>query len=110
VDHRLAALGPQSIAQVSRPPILPDDRSANRPPRSAIPNDHSLALIRDPDGRNITGRKASQFERFRRQLELSGRDFVGVVLNPAIVREELAKLTLSRGDDIAIVVKDDRPG
>jgi hypothetical protein len=53
VNHRLTSIGSQSIADGSRPPILPHDRAMDWLAGRAIPDDNRFTLVRDANRRDI---------------------------------------------------------
>ena len=57
----------QLAAALGRTPVLPDDRALHRVAGAAIPDDRRLALVRDPDGREL-GRRDAGTRRVRPRL------------------------------------------
>ena len=53
LDHRLAAVGAELVADAGRAAILPDDRAVDRLAGRAVPDDDRLALVGDADGGDV---------------------------------------------------------
>src|SRR6185369_7062537 len=93
----------ETIAKLRGSPILPDDCVVDRLARLAIPNHGRLALIRDADAGYVAGGKVGLCEDGTSRLELGLPDFVGIVLDPARLREDLSKLLLRDGANRTVV-------
>ena len=87
--------------------VLPDERVVQRPPRAAIPEHGRLALIRDPDRREIGRVQALARERAADHLLRVAPDLDRVVLDPAGARIDLCVLLLCARDDRAGGVEHD---
>ena len=98
----------QPIADIGRPPVLPDDRVVDRLPGLAIPHDGGLALVGDADGGDVSRPEVRAPQRLGRHRDLRGPDLAGVVFDPAGTREDLPKLALTDGYDGRFVIEDDR--
>ena len=107
-DVRLEALRLELLAERRGPPVLPDDRVVDRLSGLAIPDQRRLALVGDPDRREVTGGDPGVAQRALRRLELRAPDVLRVVLDPARLRKVLRKLALIEPADRAVLVEDDR--
>ena len=67
-------------------------------PDLTVPNDGSLALVRDADGGNIFVADGCTANRVRRDTNLAGPYFVRIVFDPSRLREKLSKFFLGNGD------------
>ena len=82
--------GAQLVAARRGAPVLPHDRAVARPAGAAVPDHDRLPLIRDADrgdrfaGRVELGRDLAEC------LDRDAPDVVGVVLDPARLRESAA--------------------
>jgi hypothetical protein len=76
--------------------------------RLAIPQHGRLALIRDPDPRDVGRGQPGLPERFLCGLQLRRPNLGRVVLHPAGVGKDLPKLLLRRRDHVAAVIEHDR--
>src|SRR5581483_2727941 len=74
------------------------------------PDDGRLALIRDPDGRERRG--VEPHEGVARGGENGRDDLLGIVLDPARLRERLRQLAVTAPADAQLLVDDEarRPG
>jgi hypothetical protein len=91
-------------------PILPHDRVINRPAGLAIPSDCGFVLIGDAERGHIAPAHVGFAEYLDRRGQLRCEDVVGIVLDPAGVRENLAELVLCDTDDVAVVSEQNGPG
>ncbi len=89
-------------------PALPDDGVVDRLARRAVPDDGRLALVGDADGGDARGVDAGGGDGLVHGAVLRGPDLARVVLDPALLREELRELALRHADDLLIAVEDDR--
>src|SRR5262249_11880322 len=87
---------------------LPDDRRVDRPARAALPHHGRLALVGDADRGDVARLRARVRERAARGAQLRLEDLVGIVLDPARLREVLAELVLVERDHAALGVEQDR--
>ena len=103
----LVAVALQSLAEVRRAAVLPDDRVVDGLAGLAIPHDRRLPLVGDADGRDVARPELRAAERLGRHGDLRRPDLAGVVLNPARPGEDLLELLLADGEDGAVVIEDD---
>ena len=87
--------------------VLPDDGVVDRLARAPVPHDGGLALVRDPQCRDVAPGQARLRKRLTRRIELRLPDLPGVVLDPAGLRVDLAKLALRHRDDAPERIEDD---
>jgi hypothetical protein len=93
----------EHTATFRRPPILPDNRIVERCGCSTIPKDGRLALIGDADRGDILRRHAFGGHP---AAGANGLPYLlGIVLDPAIVRIDLAELDPVRRDGCALAVE-----
>jgi len=100
----------QLLTEFRRPPVLPDDRVVNWFPGIAVPHDGGLTLVRDPHCRDVTSLQLGALDRFNRDANLRCPKFLGVVFNPARVREDLREFLLCHRADGAVMIEDNRAG
>src|SRR5262245_42009128 len=101
--------GSQLVTKLGRAAVLPYDGIVNRLTRFAVPHHGGFALIRNPDGGNVTGGQPGLRESGASRVELRVPDLVGIVLDPACLREDLSELLLGRATNRSLVIKDDGP-
>src|SRR3989442_1707893 len=108
----LDTLGPEPVAQRGRPATLPDDGALDRSTGHAIPHDGRLALVRDADGGELGPGNPRLGQRRAGGALNGGPDFLGVVLDPARLREILRPPRVSAREHAAVGVDDQggRPG
>ena len=75
-----------------------------------IPNDRGLALVGDPDGRDVGRAQFAVRQRFAHDCLRTAPDFLGVVLHPARLRIDLLVLLLGGGNDSPVPVEHDEAG
>ena len=100
----------QFLGVVRGTAALPDDGVVNGTAGRFVPKDGGLALVGDTDGGDVGGIDLAFAEDGGDTLQLGHEDVFGSVLNPACMRVDLLELSLGFGDDLAILVKDDRSG
>src|SRR5579884_1253489 len=83
---------PQLRAEPGSPPALPNNRGRNRLARFAIPNNSSLALIRNPDRRNRARLDASTGKHPASSIQLRRPNLASILFDPT----ELWKRTRNR--------------
>ena len=93
-ESRLQAARFQLIAKTCRAPVLPHDRVAYGLAGRAVPHDRRLALIGNADGGDVARGDSGPCDGLGCHADLGCPDFVRVVLDPARLREYLAKLLL----------------
>jgi hypothetical protein len=85
--------------------ILPNDGWGNGLSGLPIPEHGGLTLIRDAHGSDVT-RSCPRFpQHFIDGRALGIPDFVGIVLDPTRIREELSEFPLRAGHDVAVVIE-----
>ena len=109
-DHRVMAIGGKSGAEFRGTSVLPDDGPVDRFAGLAIPDDGGLALVGDADGGDICGRQPGLLEGPAAGSDGRGPDLLGVVFDPAGLREILPEFLLGRGDDLECIAEDNGPG
>ena len=97
-------------AACGRPPVLPDDRAADRLTTSLVPDERRLALVRDPDRVELPGPDARVAQRSRRRVEHRLPDLVGIVLHEPGRREVLAELPVAASERLQRVIQDEAGG
>ena len=111
VGHEPCSLANQLARQLSTAvggaPVLPDDRVLQRAPRRPLPDDGRLPLIRDADRPQLARWDARLRERVTGRREQALRDLLGIVLDPARLREVLADLAIATADRPKLVVDDE---
>src|SRR5262249_1622446 len=85
------ALSLEDVAALRGTPALPDDRVVDRPSGRTLPEDRGLALIGNPDGGNLGRVGPGATNRLARGFELARPDLLGIVLDPAGARIDLAE-------------------
>ena len=108
-DERLGASRPERRAAVGGATILPDDGRRERLP-GRIPGDRRLTLVGDPDGRHVARGQARRCERLAAGSKLRPPDRVGILLDPAWLREGGAQLMLCAADGSGASIEDDGSG
>ena len=104
-DEGLPPLCAQPLAGGRRAPVLPDDGVVQAGAGRAVPEQRRLALVGDADGggQGVAGRLAQH-------LDAGLPDLLRVVLDPAGLWVDLAKLALRRPERRAGGVEEDRAG
>jgi len=99
----LAAVSGQLLHDLVGPRVLPDDRVVHGLARTTIPDQGGLALVGDPDRRDVGDGHLVEprLHDFLRALP----DLERVVLDPTRLREDLLVLFLIDGDNFAAVVE-----
>ena len=94
IGHEAGALADQIARQLAAAlggtPVLPDDRAVDWTPRRALPDDGRLALVGDPDRREIGCGDSRLRERVIRRGEHALPDLLRIVLDPAGLRKVLS--------------------
>src|SRR2546430_3499777 len=108
LHKRLDPLGAQAVTDRRRPSALPDDRAVDGRSRCTIPEDGRLALVGDPDRRHLGATDARLRERGPRRALDRRPDLLGIVLDPARLREILRQLGVAAGEDAAVGIDDQR--
>ena len=106
-DHRFEPACAQLGAERLGAAVLPDDGVVQRLAAAPVPQQCGFALVGDADRAHVGRRDARLGERVARGGELRRPDLARVVLDPARLRINLAKLALRGGDDGARLVEDD---
>ena len=75
-----------------------------------VPHHRGLALVGNADRGDVAPRQAGLSNRLGGDAKLRRPDLVGVVLDPARLREDLPELLLRDGLDLACVIEYDRTG
>ena len=89
---------------------LPDDGVVDGTAGRFIPKDGGLTLVGDTDGGDVGGVDLAFAEDGGDALEFGHEDVFRAMLDPACMRVDLLELSLGLGDDLAILVKNDRSG
>jgi hypothetical protein len=87
--------------------VLPDDGVVDGLTGVLVPEESGLALVGDADGLDVVAGDAGLLDGSGDDLLDVGPDLVGVVLDPARLREDLLVLLLVDRDDTAVLVEDD---
>ncbi len=106
VDGAGQAARAQVLAQRFRAAVLPDDGVVDGFARGAVPHHRRFALVGDAQRAQRIGPQARLGQHFAAGLYLAVPDFHRVVLDPARLREQLAKFALRHGDDGACFIED----
>jgi len=94
VDHQPGLAGDlragwrarQLRAEVRRAPALPDDSGSDGPAALPVPHDGGLALVGDPDPRDVRCAGAMPLEEPAGGLDLGAPDLPGILLHPSRLR------------------------
>ena len=109
--HRLAkACRLQIIADGGGAAALPHDGVIHRLSGGAVPQDGGLPLVGDAQRGDFLGVDVGAVHGLCQGPLLRGPDLHGVVLHPAGLGIDLAEWILGPGEDLALPVKEDRPG
>ena len=106
-DEGLVARGAQLGAEPGGAAVLPDDGAAERAAGGAFPDECGLALVSDPDSRDVGWQHARPLDRAAAGGGDGRPDVVGIVLDPSRAREVLGILLLGRRDEVQALVEDD---
>jgi hypothetical protein len=109
-NELLMACASQCIAGVGGTTILPHDRVGDRPASRAVPQDGCLALIGDPDRRQIRGFDARLGNGLGDNARLRRPDFRRIVLHPPWLWIVLREFPLRDRAHRASVIEHDRAG
>ena len=90
--------------------VLPDNRGTNGDTRLPVPHDRGFALIGDAERADIVFCQTRTAQSCADHLAGGEPDFLGVVFNPAGLREALCEFGGRRSDRAAIFSEDDRTG
>src|SRR3954464_2083351 len=96
----------QVAARRVRAVFLPHDRVHHGLAGVAVPHDGGLALVGDPQARDVVGARAGRLDRPVAHLLGARPDLLRVVLDPPRLRIDLLVLLLRDADDVAAVVED----
>src|SRR5207248_8601910 len=115
IDHEPGAFGDETLgadllelrAHRRRAPVLPDDRVVDRLAGLPVPDDRRLALVRDADRHHVLERDVRFAHHLARGLALRGENLLRIVLDPARLRINLAKLALRDRRWRAVLVEED---
>ncbi len=110
LHERTRAVGLQLFAELRGPAILPDDRVMNRVAGGAVPDDRGLALVGDPDSRDLARFESRAAERLDGHADLRRPDFLRVVLDPPGLRKDLLEFFLRDRFDGAVAIEHDGAG
>jgi hypothetical protein len=104
-----ASVGRETVDDVLRAGVLPDDGVVDGLAGVLVPHHRGLALVGDAHRLDVVTGDVGLRQRLSDDLARVAPDLLGVVLDPARLRQDLVVLHLSRRDDPALVVEDDRP-
>ena len=90
--------------------VLPDDGVVDRFTGVLVPDDSGFALVGDTDCLNVLGGDVAISESFTDYATGVGPNLLGIVLDPALFREDLLVLHLGDSDDLCVMVEDDAAG
>src|SRR5690606_11651702 len=108
-EHRFQPVYAESVAEIGRPPVLPDDGVMDGPAALAIPDDCCLALVGDADRGDVAGREVCLCKRPAGRRDDAAPYLLRVMFDPAGGRKNLRKFLLRGGDGLVVFVKDDCP-
>ena len=100
------ALFLQAVAVLGSTAALPDDGVADGLAGGLVPDDGGFALVGDADGGDVSSGGADVGHGLLSNFHLDAPDFVGVMLDPAGLGEELGELLLGNGDHLACFIKE----
>ena len=86
--------------------VLPHDRVVDRLARAAVPDHDRLALVGDPDARDVARRGVRRVERLTARGQCRVPDLGRVVLDPAGTGEVLRELAVARSEQRPLLVHD----
>src|SRR5690606_19574332 len=109
-EQRLEPVGLHAVAQLGGAAVLPDDRAVDRTAGLAVPDERGLALVRDADAGELARLDPRRQQRMANRLERGVPEVLGLVLDPARVREMLLELLLADADRAEALVEDDGAG
>ena len=109
-DLRRKAHPAQALADRLGDPALPHDGGVDRRSRRAFPYHRGLALIGDPDGRDVARGQARGGEGLAPDRDRGTEDLLGVVLDVARRGVGLRDLAVGAAPHACLVVEDDRGG
>src|SRR5205807_2582665 len=101
-DLLLVALIPEALALISGAAVLPDDRGRDGFEGATVPQDEGLALVGDPDRRDVHWFRIRGVQRTLGAGLHRGPDLVGVVLDPAWSRVVLRDLLVTLAAYVAV--------
>src|SRR6266511_5681657 len=107
--ERLVTRGAQLVAAAGRAAVLPDDRPVQRTAGATVPDHGRLTLVRDADRRNREPVGLELRPHLGERLRGRRPDLLGLVLDPAGLREVLGELAVRPPDGPARVVDRVRP-
>jgi hypothetical protein len=96
----------QLVAATGGATVLPDDGVVDRLAAAAVPHDHGLALVGDPDTGHVGRGGAGHVQRLTARRERGVPDLGRVVLNPPGTWEVLGELAVARPQEGAVLVHD----
>src|SRR5690606_17347665 len=106
----LETVGAQPVAHVGGAAVLPDDGAMDRAAGLAVPDDGGFALVGDADAREPARIDAGGEQRMLDGGDGRAPEILGLVLDPARIREVLVELLLADPHRPEATVEDDRPG
>jgi hypothetical protein len=90
--------------------VLPDERVVQGSAAVPIPDEHRLALVRDPDRGQVGRAQSRARQRVRRDLAGVLEDLERIVLDPTRPRKDLRVLALRRNERVPVAIEHDEPG
>src|SRR5690606_2691543 len=100
----------ETLNDVLRSRVLPDDGIRDRAPGGGIPDDGRFALVRDAHRMDRVSGDVRPRQRLANDLPHTAPDLGCVVLHPSRPRQYLAVLLLAHAHDGSGMVEDDGPG
>ena len=91
----------ERLAHGGRAPALPDDREVDGPPRRPVPDERRLALVGDPDRREVVAADLRGLEGAGHACLDARPDLGGVVRDPPWLRVVLRKLRRRAADGLS---------
>ena len=101
--HQPAAF--KLVAELGGPPALPHNGWADGLPCHFIPYNRRLPLVGNPNGGDILRLRSRLGHGLHRHPQLSGPDFIGIVLYPSRFWKILGKLLLGAADNPSFLIK-----
>lgn len=109
-DHGLETRRPQALAVPRRAAVLPDDGLRERPATRPLPEQGRLALVGDPDSRDLAWAHSGPGQHLAGRPELGLPEQLRVVLDPARLRIVLGMLLLGHLQQGRVLVEEQGTG
>ena len=105
-----AVSGLHAVNHVLRSRVLPHNRVIDELSRGLIPHNCCLALVGNPKARDVVAGEGGPGKRFPHHFPGVIPNFLGIVLHPSGLGQNLFVLALALGNNPPRMVKNDGPG